>query len=57
MKRFISSLLKRSSKGRSSTLPYDRKNLVREATQITLDRYSKTFKDLALYDRTEKTTR
>ena len=32
----------------------DKAAMIREATRLTLEQYSKTFADLARYDRTEK---
>ncbi len=45
---------KRAKNQKDAPIKKDRKAIIQHATQVTLDQYSKTFADLARYDRTEK---
>jgi hypothetical protein len=54
MKRLTPSKNK-ATKGRKSVISLDKTAVIRRATHIALDQFSKTFEDLARYDRTEKT--
>jgi hypothetical protein len=54
MKRF-NIFKEKSPKSHKAELAADKEAVVRRATHIALDQFSKTFEDLARYDRTEKT--
>jgi hypothetical protein len=45
----------KAHKTRKAAISIDKTAVIRRATHIALDQFSKTFEDLARYDRTEKT--
>ncbi len=47
---------KRISREKVGFVASDNTNVIRQATSMTLVDFSKTFSDLAAYDRTEKTS-